>query len=296
VRRRRALTLTEMLAVVAGLSCLTATAVPALVGARDSAYETMCAANLSRVGTALLLWADDHDGYLPDCGAASTLTGPVPCDGRHYPAPWNSAGTCHWPAERTVGNQVNLWLLVRERYLAASTLVCPATADQPSLNDPADRRVMSFYALNPTTAKVTSTESAFLKRVAAGRCSYSYQNQFAHPDVDPQIVDPINATTHRTVHPEDLAIVADRNPYTRLAITRQPTVSPDDEPEANSLNHNSRGQNVLYLGGYVEWHTSPRCGARRPDGTRDAIYWPDEGRPDDPLNVPRSPSDSFLVP
>jgi len=296
VRPYRAFTLTEMLVVVAGLSCLTAAALPALVGAKDAASQTMCAANLSRLGTALALWADEHDGYLPDCGAASTFAGPVPRDGRHYPARWDGAGTCAWPHVREVGNQANLWLLVREGYLPARLLVCPATADRPSLNDPASPAIMGFYALDPATGRRIAAETDFLQRVAAGRCSYSYQNQFAHAQMDGEIVAPENATTHRLVHPQTLAVAADRNPYTRPLMTRQPVVSPDAEPEANSPNHGGRGQNVLYLGGHVEWQTSPRCGAMRPDGTLDPIYWPDEGRPDDPLNVPRSPTDSFLVP
>jgi hypothetical protein len=103
-------------------------------------------------------------------------------------------------------------------------------------------------------------------------------------------------TTHRAVHPSGLAVCADRNPYTRQPMTRQPTVSPEAEPEANSLNHHGAGQNVLYLSGEVRWADTPRCGALRCDGTRDHIYRPDEGDPTDPRNLPRSPADSFLVP
>lgn len=220
----------------------------------------------------------------------------MPRDGRHYPFRWDGAGTCAWPDVRDVGNQANLWLLVRGGYASVGLLVCPGTSDRPSLNDAWSPAVMGFYALDGVTAKLVPAEAAFLKRVAAGRCSYSYQNQFAHAAMDPSLVAPENATTHRLVHPQTLAVAADRNPYTRPEMTRQPVVSPEAEPEANSLNHGGRGQNVLYLGGHVEWHTSPRCGALRADGTADPIYRPDAGEPDDPLNVPRTLTDSFLVP
>jgi prepilin-type processing-associated H-X9-DG protein len=296
MKPRRAVTLTEMLAVVGGICCLTAVSFPAVLAARDAASQALCGANLAQLGSALLTYAGDHDGYLPDSGAASSVGGPLPQDGWHYPGRWDSPGTGAWPDVRDVGNQANLWLLVRQGYAAPAQFICPATSDRPSLNDPGCGACMGFYALDSDTAAPTPDEAAFLRRVAAGRCSYSYQNQFAHPNADETVVAPENATTHRLVHPAMLAIAADRNPYARPRLTRQPVVSPTDLPQANSLNHQGRGQNVLYLGGHVEWHESPCCGAARPDGTRDNIYWPEVGMPDDPRNVPRSLTDSFLVP
>ena len=293
---RRGVTLTELLAVVMGLGCLTATFLPALLDAKDAAERTICARNLAHLGQAMFLWAGEHDGFLPDCGAASPFGGAVPKDGHHFPSRFDAPGTCAWPDVRAVGNQANLWLLVREGYTDARLFVCPATPDKPSLNASGDAGAMGFLAMDPATGRATPPEDYFLKHVAAGRCSYSYQNQFAHPATDPAVSDPRNATTHRHLHPADLAILADRSPYTRPQLTRQFIVSPDAEPEANSPNHHGRGQNVLYLEGQVAWQATPRCGAVRPGGDRDAIYWPDAGRPDDPENVPRSVWDSFLVP
>ena len=293
---RRGVTLTESLAVVMVLGCLTATFLPALLDAKDAAERTICARNLAHLGQAMILWAGEHDGFLPDCGAASPFGGAVPKDGHHFPSRFDAPGTCVWPDVRAVGNQANLWLLVHEGYTDAQLFVCPATPDKPSLNASGDAASMGFLAMDPATGRATPPEDYFLKRVAAGRCSYSYQNQFAHPATDPAVSDPRNATTHRHLHPADLAILADRSPYTRPQLTRQFIVSPDAEPEANSPNHHGRGQNVLYLEGYVQWQATPRCGAVRPGGACDNIYWPDAGRPDDPENVPRSVWDSFLVP
>jgi len=293
---RRGITLTELLVTMGSLVCLTAALVPAVVGTKDMADRTVCAAHLWSLGKAMALYAMDHDGYLPDCGAASPLGGEVPKDGWHYPSRFDAPGTCVWPHVRSVGNQANLWLLVREGYAVRSILVCPATADRPSLNASRSPAVMGFLALDPATGRAVPAEDRFLRRVQGGRCSYSYQNQFAHPESDSSgdVFGP--PTTVRGVHPPRLAILADRNPYTRTDLVRQPIVSADADPEANSLNHHGTGQNVLYLSGEVEWHDTPFCGARRAGYTRDNIYWPDAGRPDDPLNVPRAPADSFLVP
>ena len=293
---RRGITLTELLVTIAGLVCLTAALVPAVVSTKDVADRTVCAAHLSSLSQSLALYATDHDGFLPDCGAASPLGGDVPRDGWHYPSRFDAPGTCTWPHVRSVGNQANLWLLVREGYTVRSVLVCPATADRPSRNSPASPDVMGFLAMDPVTGRAVPAEDRFLKRVRAGRCSYSYQNQFAHPASDASGVVFGPPTTLRAIHPPRLAILADRNPYTRTDFLHQPIVSPDDHPEANSLNHHGTGQNVVYLSGEVEWHDTPFCGALRAGFRRDNIYWPDDGRPDDPLNVPRAPADSFLVP
>jgi len=293
---RRGITATELLAVLGGCGCLIAVTMTAVVGAKDAADRTACAANLARLGQALLLYSAEHDDLLPDCGAASTLGGNVPADGFHFPSRASAPGTCAWPAVRAVGNQANLWLLVREGYAEPGLFICPATADRPSLNGASDSAIMGFLAMDPATGRPVSAEDRFLKRVAAGRCSYSYQNQFAHPDTDVAICGSGPETTRRCLSPQTLAILADRNPYTRTDLVRQPVVSPIEQPEANSLNHNGTGQNVLYLSGSVEWHTTPRCGATRADGLPDNIYWPDAGLPDDPLNIPRAPADSFLAP
>jgi hypothetical protein len=296
MRAERGVTLAEMLAVLVGALCMAALVTPVLMQAEDVSDRSVCAAHLARLGEGLRLYAWERGGFLPDCGAASPLGGEVPDDGIHFPSRFDAPGTAAWPHVRAVGNQANLWLLVREGYAEAGLLVCPATADRPSLNRPDDPGAMGLLAMDPVTARLRPEEDRFLSRVAAGRCSYSYQNQFAHPGTDPAVAPPENATTHWRTHPPDLAVLADRNPYTRVQLTRQPVLSPDAAPAANSLNHHGAGQNVLYLSGRVEWHETPLAGPRREAGRRDDIYRPDDGRPDDPLNVPRAVRDSYLVP
>jgi len=293
---RRGVTLTELLAALAALACLLGMSSAALVGARDCCNRTACGANLAQIGQGLFFYAADHDDCLPDCGAASPLGGDVPVDGVYFPSRVDNPGTCTWPNVKAVGNQANLWLLVKEGYALPQTFVCPATQDRPSLNSPYDGTIVGFLAIDPATGRAAPAEDKFLKLVAAGRCSYSYQNQFAHPGTDPAMIGGSLTTTHRFLHPQRLAIVADRNPYTRTTLVRQPVLSMTAQAEANSLNHNGTGQNVLYLSGEVEWHDSPRAGAIRDDGLPDNIYRPDVGLPTDPYNVPRAPADSFLAP
>lgn len=293
---RRGITLTELLVTTACLGLLLGALVPSTLSTRDAAHRTVCAANLSSLGRALHCYAADYDGLLPDTGAASPLGGAVPTDGYHFPSHIDAPGSCAWPRVRSVGNQANLWLLVQGDYADAKQFICPATSDRPSLNSQSCRAVMGFLAMNPATNVPVPAEKRFLSRVTAGRCSYSYQVQLAHPDTTLSDADLGASTTALALHPGRLAVLADRNPYTRTEIVRQPVISPQDDPEANSLNHGGSGQNVLYLSGEVEWHDTPRCGMVRGDGLPDPIYWPDAGLPTDPLNVPRSLADSFLAP
>ena len=293
---RQGVTLTEMLAAIGTIICLSALLVPTLTEVKDASDCARCAANLSQLGKALLLYAADNNGYLPDCGAYSKFGGAPARDGKRLAGRWNAQGTCNWPGFVQVGNQANLWLLVHEGYADPRLFVCPATADRASLNPPDNLSAMSFLQLAPDTAARTHAEDRFISRVAGARCSYSYQNQFVHPRVNPEIADPRNATTHVQVHPSTLVILADRNPYTRLEGVKQPIISRAEFPESNSLNHRGTGQNVLYLGGEVEWHDTPCCGAMNADGLPDNIYTPEKGRADDPENIPRSLGDSFLVP
>ena len=296
MRRHRAATLTELLGAAVGLSCLVGLLLGALSDAKDAANRAACAANLSQIGQALWLYAEEHDGYFPDSGAYSPMAGPKPDDARFYPSRFNAPGTCSWGNVMDAGNQGNLWILVREGYAAAGLFICPATADKPSLNDPHNPRGAGFLAVDTASGLIAPADARFLSRVAAGRCSYSYQNQLVPPATYPEVADSRNSTTNICIHQSRLAILADRNPYTRPDGVRQPIVSPRDEPESSSLNHRMTGQNVLYLGGEVEWHDSPRCGLLRGDGLPDNIYRADAGEPDDPLNVPRALDDSYLVP
>ena len=62
--RRTKFTLIELLVVIAIIAILAAMLLPALSSARASARTSACASNLKQIGTAIQLYAADHDDVI----------------------------------------------------------------------------------------------------------------------------------------------------------------------------------------------------------------------------------------
>jgi len=65
-RRFIGFTLIELLVVISIIALLIGILLPALSAARKTAYSARCLANLRQVVTGSIVYADSHDGYLPD--------------------------------------------------------------------------------------------------------------------------------------------------------------------------------------------------------------------------------------
>lgn len=64
-RRKAGFTLVELLVVIGIIALLISILLPSLARARQSATALSCLSNLRQIGTALYMYADDHQGFLP---------------------------------------------------------------------------------------------------------------------------------------------------------------------------------------------------------------------------------------
>jgi prepilin-type N-terminal cleavage/methylation domain-containing protein/prepilin-type processing-associated H-X9-DG protein len=74
---RHGFTLLEILVVVAIIGLLVAILMPSLAKAREQAREAKCLSNLRTLAQAMIMYADDHQGRLPNANPPWTVGDPV---------------------------------------------------------------------------------------------------------------------------------------------------------------------------------------------------------------------------
>jgi prepilin-type N-terminal cleavage/methylation domain-containing protein/prepilin-type processing-associated H-X9-DG protein len=232
-RCRAAFSLIELLVVLGIISILLGILLPAMEHVRHQGYIDKCASNLRQIGMAISMYSNENQGNYPRTLYDSTQpltmgTGTSASD------PFQPGGVS--------ANDLTAapFLLLRSQHLPTEIFICP-------YND------ATTYRVDSADPQKHSNFTNWKENLA-----YSFANPYPALSV-------ANAGYHLTNHlPGGFPIASDLNPGSKPPVAdvtaAKPGASSRIIEDANSLNHEQDGQNVLYADGHVDFQLSCLCG------------------------------------
>ena len=244
--RKHGFTLVELLVVIAIIALLMGILMPALARVRKLAFRLTCGTNLSGIGKAMLIYANDYDNALPRAGGKDGEYGVMDWDALDRDAAYGA--TAGKEGKATIGS--NFYLLVKYAEVTPASFICKG-----------DTGTTEFALADET---VTDTDFELIDAWDFGEtpwdnCSYAYHVPFGK-----------YALT--TTSEPGMAVAADRNPwiespagepgeFTDFLPDVQPYNGSTEQAQAgNAIAHQSDGQNVLFVDSHVEFAKRPHCG------------------------------------
>jgi len=241
--KKKGFTLVELLVVIAIIALLMGILMPALARVRQIAFRMVCGTNLSGIGKAMLIYANDYEDELPRSGGRnSTWATNIP--------QWdalNRFGAYGVGLDGT-GGTANIsscfYLLVKYAEVTPKSFLCKGDSGvsefKPSNYNAGDRDLIDLWDFGTDPAT---------------HCSYSYHMPFG-----------LYALT--TSSEPGMAVAADRNPWQGSPGAEAKVFPgdflPDGGKEAvsygNAIQHQGDAQNVLFLDIHVGQEKRPFCG------------------------------------
>ena len=215
---------------------------PALLRSRADNFRMQCAKNLSQIGKAMLIYANDYDDAFPRTGGKNCMWDR---DIPNWMAP--SRFTAYGMAADGEGGRASIsscfYLLVKYAELMPKTFVCPGDSGTTVFNlrdvDAGGRGLIDLWDFGPEAYR---------------HCSYSYHM-------------PSGLYALKMSSEPGMAVAADRNPWMDSPGARAKNMRlfvPEGERAAvkagNALAHEEEGQNVLIVDGHVSFEDHPYCG------------------------------------
>lgn len=267
--RRRGFTAIEFVVVLGIVAILASIFIPYVLKVREENRRIACRDRLQQVFKAMQAYAADNGSLYPRAAGYDPAR---PLTVFAAVAPPRPPATAPAADELPMNNvTASLWLLVRGGYVKEPTLfLCPSRSGSPA---PADVAAVDFPS--------------------PGALGYSYASPFGLSDAN-RLTD--------VLKPE-FVLMADLNPGTSHAVARSAPLL--ELAGANSPNHRSAGQNVLYAYGSVEWQLTPYCGQNNDNiytvrgdhgSTRPTSRPATENGSTDLSILPSADDDSFLLP
>jgi prepilin-type processing-associated H-X9-DG protein len=248
-----------------------------------------CGTNLSGIGKAMLIYANDYDDEFPRAGGPSSRwTGRIP----DWKAPdrYSAYGVAFDGSGGEVSMSASLYLLVKYAEVTPKSFICGGT---------------------------TKTREKGITKFTLGRYSMPKNAELIDLwDFGPDPTRHVSFAYHMVYGPHELsiscepgmAVAADRNPWMDSPSAKAKDFSrfkPDMPPfggsveevrYGNTVRHDQDGQNVLFVDTHVEFSKRPWCGVED-----DNIYtsWDGadkvRGTPPKLGSTPAGPTDSLLV-
>jgi prepilin-type processing-associated H-X9-DG protein len=255
-----------------------------------TAYRMVCGINLSRIGKAMLIYANDYEDELPRAGGPSSQwTGRV----ADWTAPTRQQ-TFALSADGSGGHvsvSASLYLLVKYAEVTPKSFLCGAGSRKTREKGVSEFKRGMYRVANPKAELIDFWDFG---PDPTKHCNYAYH----------MVYGPSKLTI---AAPAGFAVAADRNPWMDSPSTKAgdfweylPDIAPyngtsDQARRGNSPRHEGEGQNVLFLDGHVDFEKRSFCGLNN-----DNIYtsWNGErarGTPPKLGSVPADPNDSLLV-
>jgi len=125
--RSRALTLIEVLVVIAIIGILAATLLPVLAAAKRKMYQIECVSNYKQVGEAMHMFIDDNNDWLPPGPPQGNTSAPVSLDLTEMPD-YNASLTNYLPYYLAAYLSLPAPAAVSSNPRVVKVLVCPAYA------------------------------------------------------------------------------------------------------------------------------------------------------------------------
>jgi prepilin-type N-terminal cleavage/methylation domain-containing protein len=246
--KKKGFTLVELLVVIAIIALLMGILMPALARVRAIAFRMVCGSNLSGLGKAMLIYANDYEDELPRAGGRDSVLGTVVWNGADRIVAYGlGSGTGY--ASMTS----NFFLLVKFAEVTPKSFICKGDSGTTEF------KLSEETPVPPATFELIDAWD--FGSAPTKHCSYSYHFPFGKWGLT-------------TSSEPGMAVAADRNPW---IIPPGGTVMPgdwanfkpagapyngsaEDQKRGNSVAHNVEGQNVLFLDGHVYFEKRSYCG------------------------------------
>ncbi len=240
--KRNGFTLVELLVVIAIIALLMGILMPALARVRQIAFRMVCGTNLSGIGKAMLIYANDYEDELPRSGGRNSVwAARIP--------QWDALNrfTAYGVGTDGSGGTANIsscfYLLVKYAEVTPKSFLCKG-----------DSGVSEFKPANYNAGNRDLIDLWDFGREPETHCSYSYHMPFG-----------LYALT--TSSEPGMAVAADRNPWQDSPGASAKDISlfnPDGGKESvkigNAIEHQEDAQNVLFLDIHVGQEKNPFCG------------------------------------